>query len=309
MPTLREQLKPILAAMGMADGQQAALFNADGSEFTTEAPNLLLQHDATRITKVKTDSKAEGKTEGFNEGHQKGTKDSAEKLEKELREEHGVDSDKKGKELFSAIIDKYKTQKAPELEEDKVKLHPAYVKMESDLKKQIKQVQDEATTKFEERDKQLAKEAMFAKVLSRAKEEVTGLKPILPSDQKKAEKQMELLVQDLAGFEFTMNADGTDFIISKDGKPYNDPHGNRIDFKTLVKTTSSSIWDFQEGEERSSGANSNDVKNNGKQTNQTITVPKNDKEYMDMIAKETDPDKRIAIDDAYTKSQSSEGTK
>lgn len=301
---IREQLKPILAVMGMTDGQVASLFNDDGTEMKPEASAILIQHDATRIGKVKTDFK----TEGFNEGHQKGTKDSAEKLEKELREEHGIESDKKGKELFNVIIDKYKTQKAPEMEADKVKLHPVYVALETAKNQEIKNIKTEWETKYNDRDQELAKKEMFAKVLSKAKETVTGLKPILPSDQKKAEKQMELLIQDLAGFEFTLNADGSDFIISKDGKPYNDAHGNRIDFNSLVKNTATSIWDFAEGEERSSSSATNDA--SGKGTASTkVNVPKNDKEYMDMISKETDPEKRIAIDEAYSKSQQTEGTK
>lgn len=298
MPNLKESLKTYFAAIGMADGQIAALFNADGTELLPEAANSLTQHDATRIGKFKTDSK----TEGFNQGHQKGFSEGATKIEEEIKVKHAITSDKKGIELLDEIIAEKSKPVKLELEEDKVKAHPAFIKMRDDLEKKVKETDTTWKTKYEDRDKSIAKEQMFKSVLDKAKTQVTSLKPILPKDAAKAEKQMELLVMELAKLEYNDDADKKGYIILKDGKSLEDANGNRIQFEQLVKNIASGIWDFEEGSSRSTGANNNDDSGASSKKNLNVKTPANEKEYMEAIANEKDPEKRMAIDDAYTKS-------
>jgi hypothetical protein len=295
--TIRESLKNYFTTIGMADGQVASLFNEDGTEFKPEFSTTLLQHDATRIGKVKTDSK----TEGFNQGHQKGLSEGANKIEDLVKEKYGISSDKKGIDLVDEIItEKSKPQKL-ELEEDKVKAHPAFIKMRDEYEKKIKETDTTWKKKYEDRDESIAKEQMFKSVLDKAKAQVTTLKPILPKDPAKAEKQMELLILELAKHEYKADADNKGLIILKEGKPLDDAHGNRIHFDQLVKNIATGIWDFEEGQQRSGAGNNNDGTGAGKK-NLNVKVPKNDQEYMEAIANEKDPEVRIAIDNAYAES-------
>lgn len=298
MPTLKESLKTYFAAIGMADGQIAALFNADGTELLAEAANTLTQHDATRIGKFKTDSK----TEGFNQGHQKGFSEGATKIEEEVKAKFAITSDKKGIELFDEIIAEKSKPVKSELEEDKVKAHPAFVSMRDLLEKKVKETEATWKTKYEDRDKTIAKEQTFKSVLDKARAQVISLKPILPKDAAKAEKQMELLVMELAKLEYNDDADKKGYIILKDGKSLEDANGNRIQFDQLVKNIASGIWDFEEGTQRSTGANNNDGGGAGANKNINVKTPTTEKEYMEAIANEKDAEKRMAIDEAYTKS-------
>lgn len=304
MPTLKETLAPVLAKIGIEDGKVAALFNADGTELTAEAPNTLLQHDATRVATIKTASK----TEGFNEGHQKGTKDSLEKVEKDMKEKYGITSDKKGTELVDEIITTKSTAKAPELEVDKVKVHPEYLRMQDELTKKTKDADAAWKEKYEARDKEIAKTETFAKVKAQADAILAELQPVLPEDQKKADTQKKLLYDALFSLEFKANEnDKENFVILKDGKVYEDAHGARRDLKSIVTETAQGIWDFKEGKARttSPAANTNDTDPAKAKAAKLASVktPQNEKEYMKMITEEKDPDMRIAIQDTWDKSQ------
>lgn len=300
MAILKEVLSPILVKMGIEEGKVSALFNAEGTELTPEASNTLLQHDATRIAKVKTDSK----TEGFTQGHNKGLSEGAEKMETLVKEKYGVTSDKKGIDLVDEIV----TAKAapPTLEEDKVKTHPAYIAMKDDLTKKAKDVETQWKTKYEDRDKDLAKQNTFAKVKAKADAVLEELNPILPEDKNKAATQKELLYAKLLEMEYASNENNAeDFIITKEGKVVEDAHGTRRDLKSIVTDIAGGIWDFAEGKKKSSAAATNDtdpVKAKAAKL-ASVKAPKDEKEYMSLITNETDPDIRIAIQDAWDKSQ------
>lgn len=302
MPILKEILSPILVKMGMEEGKVSALFNAEGTELTTEASAELTQYDATRVAKIKTDSK----TEGFTQGHAKGLGDGLEKIEKAMLEKYGVTSDKKGIELVDEIITTKSNVKPPELEADKVKLHPEYIRMKDEL---TKKTTDEVATwkkKYEDRDNEIAKQNTFAKVQAKADAILEELNPVLPEDPKKAAAQKKLLYDQLLALDFKQNENNVeDFIITKDGKVVEDAHGTRRDLKALVTEMASGIWDFKEGKSKSSAGNTNDpdpVKAKAAKI-ANVKTPKNEVEYMNAITTETDPDIRIAIQEAWDKSQ------
>jgi len=295
---LKEKLAPAFKKMGMVDEQVASLFNEDGTELSETAPDLLLKHDATRVQKMKEDG-----TKLFNDGHKKGLSEGASKIEKEIAEKYGVKSDKLGIELIDEVIAS-KSTSGTEIDEEKIKLHPAFVKVVDDLNKQLKNKDKEWDEKFKQRDLALAKENLFKEVVSKAKSTVLGLKPILPKDAAKAEKQMELLVAELSKLGFNKTEDGKDFILEKEGKPVEDAHGNRINFESYVKSTAETIWDFEQGQQRSSAGNNND--GNGTQDGATKwagKVPANQEEYIAAVTSAKNAEERLAIADAFEASK------
>lgn len=291
---IKEKLSPVFKKMGMADEQVASLFNEDGTEFAENATDTLLKHDATRVQKMKDDG-----TKLFNDGHKKGLSEGASKIEKEIVEKFGVKSDKIGIELIEEIITLKSTSGTGELDEEKVKLHPSYVKMQDELSKQIKNKDKEWDEKFKQRDSEIAKQNLFKEVVTKAKTTVLGLKPILPKDAAKAEKQMELLVAELLKLGFTKTEDGNDYILEKEGKPVEDAHGNRINFDAYVKSTAESIWDFEQGQQRSSSQNSNDTSGATGTTKWAGKTPTNEQEYIKAVSEAKTGEERMAIQDAY----------
>lgn len=291
---IKEKLAPAFKKMGMADEQVASLFNEDGTEFTDNASEILLKHDATRVQKMKEDG-----TKLFNDGHKKGLSEGASKIEKEIVEKYGVKSDKIGIELIEEIIASKSTTSTGDLDEEKVKLHPSYVKMQDELTKQIKNKDKEWDEKFKQRDQEISKQNLFKEVVAKAKTNVLSLKPVLPKDSAKAERQMELLVAELSKLGFNKTEDGKDYILEKEGKPVEDAHGNRINFDAYVKSVAESIWDFEQGQQRSGAQNSNDSNAQNQQNKWTGAVPKNEQEYIKAIGGAKNAQERIAIQDAY----------
>jgi len=203
---IREQLASYLQKIGVEDGKVASLFNEDGTELTAEAVNMLLQHDATRVQKFKADG-----TTLFNQGHQKGLGEGAQKIEKDIKEKFALHSDKQGIELIDEIL-AIKTPTLPadnKLDENKVKLHPTFVAMQDELNKKVKETESEWSGKLNEFKDSIQKEVLFNEVVNKAKGIVLGMKPVLPADVTKAERQMQLLINDLKLFDFQRTEDGS----------------------------------------------------------------------------------------------------
>lgn len=307
---MKKEPKEIIAAFaaflrktGMEEGKVAALFNAEGTELNDNFEAETTTFDANRIQKIKTDSHKEGHTAGFNEGNSKGFKDGATKWEKEAKEKYQITSEKQGLDLVDEIVTT-KSNVKPELEADKVKLHPEYIKMENELRKANKDTAAEWEKKYNEREANLTKEKTFSKVLAKAKEIIAKEKFILSKDPAKAEVQLELLVNRLNQFEFTENEG--DFIMSKEGKPHEDKHGSKIKFDDFVKGVSESIWDRAAGDSKSSAGNNNNGGTGSEGKNKDVKTPANEAEYMQMISTEKNPERRIAIDEAWEKAQTVE---
>lgn len=299
MTKIKDTLANVLKKMGMEDEKVAALFNADGTELSENAEAELTNFDAARIVKIKTTAK----TEGFNQGHQKGLSEGASKWEKEAQEEFEITSDKKGLDLIREIVDK-KVSIKPELEEDKVIAHPTFIKMKRDLEKQVTAKETEWKSKFETRESELLKEKTFDSITSKAKAHLSSLKPILPKDQAKAEKQMQMLVNELKGYEYK-EVEGQ-IVILKDGKPLEDAHGKSVEFTSLVKSTAESIWDFQSGTQRSGTGNNNDDGAGAGSGKLKVEAPASREDYIKQMKSAKTAEERVAITDAFKEKQSAE---
>jgi len=290
---IKEKLASYLKKIGIEDAKIASLFNEDGTELTETAIDTLLQHDATRVQKLKDTG-----TQLFNDGHKKGLSEGAGKIEKEITEKYGIKSDKLGIELIDEVIAS-KSTTGTEIDEEKIKLHPAFVKMADDLNKQIKNKDKEWDDKFKLRDSEIAKQNLFKEIVGKGKLKALEHNPILPKDQAKAERQMELLVAAISKLEYNKTEDGNDYILSKDGKPVEDAHGNRITFDQFIKSETESIWELGQGQQRQSTGNNNDNNGTGTQGKWVGKTPTNKDEYIAAIGSAKDATERMAIADAF----------
>lgn len=275
---------------------------SDEFEFATEAKKTILDANIERVKTFK-----EKETEEFQKGFKKAKKEERSALEKEIKDKFpDVKSEKIGLELIEDIITS-KT-KAPELEADKVKLHPEFLNLEKETNKRIKELEAEWKQKFDARETELAEAATFSNVTAKAMSHLKTLNPILPSDEKKAANQLKLLQDDLKGYKYTDN-NGEIVITTKEGKRLEDAHGKPITFETLIHNQASQYWDFAQGEDRSGSGASNDAAKKaaiaaGKKF--TGTLPKNDEEFtteMNKLVGHEHADARIELLDAYEASQ------
>ena len=287
--------------LNLSDAEVAALLysNADGTEIKTDALDTLLSKDASRIAKFKDERQTY-----HDNGYKKAQKEALSKLENQVKEKYGITTGAKGITLIEEIVAKNKTGDNNQiLEEDKVKIHPLYTKTVNELNKRIKETENIWKGKYEEREKGLAKENAFKGVQAKAKNILDSLKPILPTDNTKAERQLNWFFNDLGQFEF-QEQDGS-VLILKDGKLLEDGHGNRVNFDTFVKEKAGSYWDFQQGTAKAGTGNGKDGKTTTNTTNtgDDVKVPKDKSEYARMIAEAETPEQRIAIADAFEKAQ------
>jgi hypothetical protein len=273
----------------------ASLFtNDDGLEFKPDALQTILDLDAARVTTFKTENQTM-----FDKGHQKGTGEALSKREKEMKDKYGVSSDKEGLELIDVIVTKLKGADST-LEEDKVKVHPAYVAKVDELENKIKEANTTWETKYNERELGIKKENTFLAITKKADEILSTLKPILPKDVAKAAKQKEFLIRELQAYEYDMQ--DNDFIVKKDGKLHEDAHGSRIKFDSLVKDLAGGLWEFEQGDNRQGTGNQNN-NGGGAGSGANIKVPKNADEYTKFIAEAKTPEERIAIQDGWKAEQ------
>lgn len=273
--------------------------NDDGTELKPGAVDAILLKDTARVQKFKDEQKT-----FFDNGYKKAQKEALGGLEKTLKEQFQIDSDKQGIELVQAIIDQRLGQ-GVQLDEDKIKVHPLFTKTVNELNKKIKDTETTWETKYNTRDKEISREKAFASVRSKAKAIIEGMKPILPKDQAKAERQLEWFFKELGQLEFE-NQDDT-IIIMKDGKLLEDSHGNRRNFDALVKDMAGSYWEFEQGQQRQGAGNGNQGQGagqgQGSGQKKDVKAPKDKAEYVKMIASAKDAEERIAIDDAWQTAQ------
>lgn len=275
----------------------ASLLNDDGTEIKPEALTELLALDATRVQNFKTENQTY-----FDNGFKKAEKEAFTKREKEIKEKYGITSDKIGLELIEEIITAKAGAKV-ELEEDKVKLHPAFVTMQDQLNKKIRETETTWKEKYEGYEKTIAKEKTFEKVFKDAETELAGLKPILPKDAAKAAAQKGWFKDRLNKYGY-VNQNGTTVITDENGKALEDGHGNRITFKALVQQIANEYWEFEDGTERGGSGGDNDAGGKGtKGTPYKGKVPTSEAEYSAAFSQCKNAEERIALTDAWEAKQ------
>ena len=286
--------------LNITDDEVAALLfeNADEGTIKDGALENLLAKDSNRIQKFKDERQTY-----YDNGFKKAQKESLSKLEEQIKETFEISSDAKGIDLIQEIVNT-KVSSTENFDEEKVKVHPLFTKTVNELTKKIKDTEGIWEQKFDAREKDLAKQNTFQDIKNKARLLLENLKPILPSDSTKADKQLSFFYNELNGFEFE-NQDGT-IIIMKDGKLLEDKHGNRINFDAFIKDNAATIWDFQTGTAKTGTGNGKDGKTKDaiEGQGQDIKAPKDKAEFSRMIAEAKTSEERIAIADAFEKAQS-----
>jgi hypothetical protein len=260
----------------MDDEELASLYNEAGELTSLTAAE---QADTARVTKLKEDQASQ---------YKRGQKEVASKMEAQLKDKFGVDSDLTGVELVDFILTT-ELEKVKGKGDEDITAHPEYLKLKSESDRMLKAKDKEWQKKIEDLELKHARESMFSKVKERAFAELDNLRPILPEDAKKAQKWKEKYIEDLRAYDFT-EQDGM-FVVLKDGKPLQDSHGYNKSFADLIKETAAEFFDFQTAESRSSAAN--------QQTQSNFAAPRNEEEFIQKMREAKTPEEQAKVMESY----------
>lgn len=260
----------------MDDEELASLYNEAGELTSLTAAE---QADTARVTKLKEDQASQ---------YKRGQKEVASKMEAQLKDKFGVDSDLTGVELVDFILTT-ELEKVKGKGDEDITAHPEYLKLKSESDRMLKAKDKEWQKKIEDLELKHARESMFSKVKERAFAELDNLRPILPEDAKKAQKWKEKYIEDFRAYDFT-EQDGM-FVVLKDGKPLQDSHGYNKSFADLVKETASEIFDFQTADDRTSPGN--------RQQQSNIIAPRNEEEFIQKMREAKTPEEQAKVMESY----------
>lgn len=260
----------------MDDEELASLYNEAGELTSLTAAE---QADTARVTKLKEDQASQ---------YKRGQKEVASKMEAQLKDKFGVDSDLTGVELVDFILTT-ELEKVKGKGDEDITAHPEYLKLKSESDRMLKAKDKEWQKKIEDLELKHARESMFSKVKERAFAELDNLRPILPEDAKKAQKWKEKYIEDFRAYDFT-EQDGM-IVVLKDGKPLQDSHGYNKSFADLVKETAAEFFDFQTAESRSSAAN--------QQTQSNFAAPRNEEEFIQKMREAKTPEEQAKVMESY----------
>lgn len=223
--------------------QLSQLYNEDGD--LTDL-TCVIDADEKRMQKFTTE-----KTQQLN----RGIKEGASKIEKEIKERYGVESDLIGVELMDHIVLK-QVEEATKAETKKdVTKHPDYIKLEASIQKQIKDRDKEWEGKLTAKELEWNREKMFEKISKRAIVNLESRKPLLPSDPRKAQVWKETYLNELKSGNYQESDDGIPIVLDKEGNVMKDSHGNPVTFDEYEKSISDKYFDYEAAERRSSSGN------------------------------------------------------
>lgn len=252
-------------------------------EVKEDALDSLLKMESEKIQRVKKDSV----DVGFNNGYKKAQAETLSDFENKFKNKFGFNSEQKGIDLVEEYISK---NTKTTLTTDDVRKHPSYIELErnSVRRSDFEKLQ----TEYEGYRKQLEKEKVMNRVNTKALEILEKLNPVIEDNPRVAQKRKEIFLKEFEKYDYEFDSD---YIIPvKEGKRVQDDHANAIGFETLVRNFAENNFTLNKQQYRQSAGNDGSA-SGGKY----LDVPRTEREYMEALAKETDPAKRVALKNAY----------
>lgn len=219
----------------------SSLYNEDGDLIDLK---VVTDADEKRVAKFNSE-----KTQQLN----RGIKEGASKIEKELKDKYG-ESDLIGIDLVESILVK-QVEEATKAGTKDISKHPEYIKLQTEIDKKLKERDKEWQSKLEAKEIEFKKAVTFDKVKTKALTFLDSSKAILPSDATKAANWKTTYLNELSGFNYLENEDGTFTVLDKDGNALKDSHSNIRTFDEVVKECADKYFDYPAAESRSSSGN------------------------------------------------------
>ena len=246
----------------------------------------ILELDAARITKYKSDSDSQ---------YKRGIKEAAEKLERELKEKYELDSDLKGVDLIDHLL-VHKVDEAKASGTKDITKHPEFIKLQVSIDKQLKDRDKEWEGKLKTKEAEFNKSRLFEKVREKALLNLTSRNPILPNDPRKAQVWKDTYLNDLRQANYMEDETGELIVLAPNGEKLQTAHGKNITFDEFEKDVADKYFEYPVSQERSSAGNKEE-KSNGT----GFRAPKNEDEYMARLRDpKITPKERIELTEYWT---------
>jgi len=251
----------------------ALLYNkdADSEEVTLKegALDLVLDLDEQRVGKLKSSAKPD--KESIKSLRDQTIKEIMEDFEKKLRAKYGIESSSKGLDLVQEIIDQVSDC---DISDDKVKLHPAYLELESRKTEEYETLQEN----YEDYKLNQDRRSRLGRVTSDVLGIFATLNPIESENTVVAQTRRGDFLKKFEGYDFDIKEDGNHFV-KLDGNRVEDNHGNPVKFPDFVKGIAAMNYDFKQSEDRGSPGNQQTAGSGG-----SVDIPKTEKEFLAMMA-------------------------
>lgn len=260
-----------------------SIIYGQNGEVKEDALDSLLKMESEKIQRVKKDSV----DVGFNNGYKKAQAETLSDFENKFKTKFSFNSEQKGLDLVEEFISK---NTKSNLTNDDVRKHPSYIELErnSVRRSDFEKLQSE----YEGYRKQLEKEKVINRVNGKALEILEKLNPVIEDNPRVAQKRKDMFLKEFEQYDYEFDSD---YVIPvRDGKRIQDDHANAIGFETLVRNVAESYFTLNKQQYRQSAGN-----DGGSSGGKYLDVPRNEREYMEALAKETDPAKRVALKNAY----------
>lgn len=284
----------LVKTLNMTNEQLAELLykKSDDGKLTEElneaAISQLLQLDTERVNKLKPDTKGI-----FDNGYKKAQSEVAAQWEKSLREKFGVDAESalQGDGLLDAIkAAMADTTNKP----DKIKVSKEYLELESLMKKTVTDLETKYKGEIEQMQAGHKREQTWNQVASHIRTALQGLNPVLPTDQAKADRLVNLFMSEFRDFDFEPDAANGGYIPMKDGARIQDNHGYARNLSDLVKERAETMFDFKE-----QGAAGNAGNQNGGGNRTVNTRFKDESDYLTQYNSAPDSAAKTALYEAW----------
>jgi hypothetical protein len=220
----------------------ATLYNEAGDLTDLTA---VIEADEKRIAKFTTE-----KTSQYN----RGIKEGASKVEKEIKEKYGVESDVIGVDLVDQVVLK-QVEEATKAGSKDISKHPEYIKLQTEIDKRLKERDKDWQGKFDLKEKEYKTEKLFSKIRDKALTNLDSRKPILPTDPKKAQVWKETYLNELRTYNYQESEDGMPIVLDKEGNILKDSHGYGINFDEFERSIADKYFEYPRSEQRSSSGN------------------------------------------------------
>lgn len=270
------------AILGMDEQGVSALLEAEGS-FKDDALEVLKATDAKRIAKVK------GDVDGMSrERYSLGKKEALTKLEQEVKDKFGIQSDKQGLELLEEAVEiaRAKLPKGDTLKEEDIKKLPLYRTLEQQLQAQEQTFAQKLDAALKAKDAEHNRERVSNMVKAEAQDFLNTLDPILHDDPVKRATFQALYLDQVASLSYQVendNGKASFLLLDKDGKRLEDQHGHPVKVNEKWKAIASSIYDFKVSEERHSAPANGNAGGNGASKTLVVKKPGSYAEWEEMM--------------------------
>ena len=236
---IQKILTGVLAkTLNLGDGEIAELIKDGEGVKESDVIQKILDLDVQRVEKIKTS--VDGK-EKFQDGYKKGKEESLSKLEKQIKEKYGIQSEKLGVELVEEIITE--KSKPVETEEETVKRSKTYQDLETRLKGELKTQKETYEQQITDINSQTQREKTLSVANKKALDIFAGLEPVLPTSKQVADNQIGWFLKSMEEYDFDVQDDR--IVVMKDGKVVQDGHGNSRTFDDIVKEKAGKFFEFK----------------------------------------------------------------